>query len=84
MEKDDLLRCKNKIKGAAAVKKNKKQLMEKADLKFPPFGWSTLWVANFSHFDFSRETRNSKPFLARNEKKREIFFMLVRSFYLKN
>ena len=42
MEKDDLLRCKNKIKGAAAVKKNKKQLMEKADLKFPPFGWSTF------------------------------------------
>ena len=42
MEKDDLLRCKNKIKGAAAVKKKQKQLMEKADLKFPPFGWSTF------------------------------------------
>ena len=44
MEKDDLLRCKNKIKGAAAVKKKQKKLMEKADLKFPPFGWSTFSI----------------------------------------
>ena len=31
----------------------------------------------FSHFDFSRETRNSKPFLARNEKKTRKFLVLV-------
>ena len=32
-------------------------------------GMWELWVAFLSHFDFSRKTKNFKPFFAKNEKK---------------
>ena len=49
----------------ALVKVSPSQIHSCAHHRF----WWTVWVAIFSHFDFLLETRNSKPFLARKEKK---------------